>query len=315
MDDLPDDLRWSETNASELAAFTSYAIAFPSNFLALVDTYDVLKSGLPNFLAVSLALKACGYTPLGIRLDSGDLSYLSLRAREMMQHVQDLLGAKRAEGFAKLGITASNDIHEEVLHSLKQHGHAITAFGIGTHLVTCLRQPALGCVYKLVEVNGTPRIKLSEDVEKVTIPGRKEAFRLYLKNGEPVVDVMLQAAEPAPTANSRILCRHPFIASKRAYVHPARVERLFNLVWDGNSGGVPTNIDVSLMTARTRCLTSIKRMVRPFINVGHNEHFHHNFSAFDFESTYHSYPPSLTSVALPNSVLTISGIATQLHTK
>ena len=109
MDDLPDDLRWSETNTSELAAFTSYAIAFPSNFLALVDTYDVLKSGLPNFLAVSLALKACGYTPLGIRLDSGDLSYLSLRAREMMQHIQDLLGAKRAEGFAKLGITASNE--------------------------------------------------------------------------------------------------------------------------------------------------------------------------------------------------------------
>lgn len=259
-DSLPDDLRWTETNQSELAAFTSYALAFPTTFLALVDTYDVLKSGMPNFLAVSLALKVCGYKALGIRLDSGDLSYLSLRARELMQHTQDLLGAKRAEGFARLGITASNDIHEEVLHSLNQHGHSITAFGIGTHLVTCLRQPALGCVYKLVEIDDTPRIKLSQDVEKVTIPGRKEAYRLYLKNGEPVVDVMMQECEPAPTADSRILCRHPFISTKRAFVQPARVEKLYHLVWDGANGGVPVDLDVDLMTSRDRCVASIKLM-------------------------------------------------------
>jgi nicotinate phosphoribosyltransferase len=248
-----------DTNQSELAAFTSYALAFPTNFLALVDTYDVLRSGMPNFLAVSLALQACGYKPLGIRIDSGDLSYLSLRARELMQHTQDVLGAKRAEGFGRLSITASNDIHEEVLHSLNQHGHAITAFGIGTHLVTCLRQPALGCVYKLVEIDGAPRIKLSEDVAKVTIPGRKEAYRLYLKNGEPVVDVMLQEAEPTPVAGERILCRHPFFESKRAFVQPARVERLYHLVWDGTNG-IPTDLDVDLMTARARCVTSIKMM-------------------------------------------------------
>mmetsp|Transcript_8827 Transcript_8827/g.32339 ORF Transcript_8827/g.32339 Transcript_8827/m.32339 type:complete len:457 (-) Transcript_8827:676-2046(-) len=259
---FPDDLRWTKTNQSELAAFTSYALAFPSNFLVLVDTYDVLKSGIPNFLAVGLALRSCGYEPLGIRIDSGDLSYLSLRAREMLQHTQDLLGASYAEGFAQLGITASNDIHEEVLHSLNQHGHAITSFGIGTHLVTCLRQPALGCVYKLVEIDGAPRIKLSEDVEKVTIPGRKEAFRLYLKNGEPVVDVMLQGDEPTPKVDCRILCRHPFISSKRAYVQPARVERLFHLVWDGMNGGVPPDLDLSLCTARSRCMSSIKMMVR-----------------------------------------------------
>lgn len=259
-DSLPDDLRWSESNQSELAAFTSYGLAFPTNFLALVDTYDVLKSGMPNFLAVGLALQACGYKPLGIRIDSGDLSYLSLRCRELMQHTQDLLGAKLAGGFAKLGIVASNDIHEGVLHSLNQHGHSITAFGIGTHLVTCMRQPALGCVYKLVDIDGTPRIKLSQDVEKVTIPGRKEAYRLFLKNGEPVVDVMMQDSEPAPTTESRILCRHPFIANKRAFVQPARVERLYHVAWDGNNGGIPADFDVDLTTARARCMASIKMM-------------------------------------------------------
>lgn len=259
-DGLPDDLRWIETNQSELAAFTSYALAFPSNFLALVDTYDVLKSGMPNFLAVALALRACGYVPLGVRIDSGDLSYLSLRSRELMQHTQDLLGAKRAAGFARLGITASNDIHEEVLHSLNQHGHAITAFGIGTHLVTCLRQPALGCVYKLVEIDGAARIKLSQDVEKVTIPGRKQAYRLYLRNGEPVVDIMMQEGERPPQADDRILCRHPFVSTKRAFVQPARVERLYHLVWDGATGGVPDEVDVDLQTARARCMASIKMM-------------------------------------------------------
>ena len=260
-DALPEAQRWGKTNESELAAFTSYALAFPDGFLALVDTYDVLKSGVPNFLAVALALRRCGYQALGVRLDSGDLSYLSLRTREAMRATETALGSARARGFSDFGITASNDIHEEVLHSLKQHGHAITAFGIGTHLVTCLRQPALGCVYKLVEIDGAPRIKLSEDVEKVTIPGRKRAFRLYTKNGPAVVDVMLGEDEPEPKVGSRILCRHPFVASKRAYVQPARVEKLHHLVWDGPGvGGVLLGVDVSLAAARARCGESIRQM-------------------------------------------------------
>jgi len=260
-DVLPGSLRWTDTNRSELAAFASYALAFPASFLALVDTYDVLKSGIPNFLAVALALQICGYRPLGIRIDSGDLSYLSLQAREILTTVEAVLGAERARGFGNLSTTASNDINEEVLHSLNQHGHSITSFGIGTHLVTCLRQPALGCVYKLVEIDGTPRIKLSEDVQKITIPGRKEAYRLYLKNGEPVVDVMLQVEERPPKQGERILCRHPFISSKRAYVQPAFVERLHKLVWDGSARGVCMNADLGLMASRLRCILTIKSLV------------------------------------------------------
>ena len=124
-DDMEPDLRWNETNTSELAAFTSYALAFPSAFLALVDTYNVLQSGLPNFCAVALALRELGYAAVGIRLDSGDLSYLSKCSRAFLRDIERLLGTKIADNLSKVSITASNDIHEEVLFSLKQHGHEI----------------------------------------------------------------------------------------------------------------------------------------------------------------------------------------------
>jgi nicotinate phosphoribosyltransferase len=141
---LPD-----ETNKGELAAFVSYAIAFPTNFLALVDTYDVLKSGLPNFLAVALALHKCNYTARGLRLDSGDLAYLSLEVRAKFKEVANRYDI---DYFANFDIVASNDINEDTLVSLEKQGHSINTFGIGTHLVTCQKQPALGCVFKLVEV-------------------------------------------------------------------------------------------------------------------------------------------------------------------
>lgn len=258
-DDMEVDLQWNETNESELAAFTSYALAFPSAFVALVDTYDVLKSGLPNFCAVALALRELGYAALGIRLDSGDLSYLSKRARVFLANVERLLGTKIADNLSAVTITASNDIHEEVLYSLRQHGHEIDAFGIGTHLVTCLKQPALGCVYKLVEVDGVPRIKLSEDIGKVTIPGCKNAYRMFSQTGEAIVDVMTRCDEPAPKVGERILCRHPFLESKRAYVVPSKVEPLFHLMWDG-ARGVNANVDLSLETSRARCAESIRQL-------------------------------------------------------
>ena len=161
----------SSTNDGELAAFICYAIAFPNTFLALVDTYDTLGSGCKNFVCVALALDDLGFTPRGIRLDSGDLAYFSNGAREMFVQFGE---RKNRAFFAELQIVASNDINEPVLHALAKQKHSITTFGIGTNLVTCQAQPALGCVYKLVEINGKPRIKLSQDIAKVLIPGRKE---------------------------------------------------------------------------------------------------------------------------------------------
>ncbi|XP_065191158.1 nicotinate phosphoribosyltransferase-like [Sycon ciliatum] len=226
-----------ETNDGELAAFISYALAFPSAFLALIDTYDVMRSGLPNFICVALALGHLGYLALGIRLDSGDLSYSSKEVRRNLQLVSKKLSVPWLE---KVTIVASNDINEDTLNSLNAQGHCIDAFGIGTHLVTCQRQPALGCVFKLVELNGKPCMKLSQDVAKVTLPGSKPAYRLYGSDDCPLLDLMTLADEPAPCVGQRVLCRHPFQESRRAYVNPSRVERLYHMYW--SNGQVCTDL-------------------------------------------------------------------------
>ncbi|GAB2282626.1 Nicotinate phosphoribosyltransferase 2 [Dionaea muscipula] len=245
-----------ETNQSELAAFTSYALAFPSNFLALVDTYDALRSGVPNFCAVALALRELGYKAVGIRLDSGDLSYLSSEARKFFQAIEKEF---KVPGFGKMNITASNDLNEETLDHLNKQGHEVDAFGIGTYLVTCYSQAALGCVFKLVEINNQPRIKLSEDVSKVSIPCKKRCFRLYGKEGYPLVDLMIGENELPPKVSQRILCRHPFIESKRAYVVPQRVEELLKCYWSGSSDKARLELP-PLKDIRARCMEQLEQM-------------------------------------------------------
>lgn len=218
----------SEASSGELAALISYAIAFPQRFVALVDTYDVKRSGLLNFCAVALALNDLGYKAIGIRIDSGDLAYLSNAARDIFERIAIKYNIP---WFAKLMICASNDINEETILSLNEQSHKIDCFGIGTHLVTCQRQPALGCVYKMVEINNQPRMKLSQEVGKVTIPGKKDAFRLYGTDGYALIDLLQRSTEEVPQVKQKVLCRHPFQESKRAYVIPTRVESLHKLYW------------------------------------------------------------------------------------
>ena len=182
-----------------------------------------------------MVLHSLGHKPLGVRLDSGDLAYLSTEVHSQFAKIADLLGEEYSY-FRDLTIVASNDINEEVLWALSKQEHNITAFGIGTNLVTCQAQPALGCVYKLVEINGKPRIKLSQDIAKVLIPGKKEAYRIFGESGKIILDVMVMKDEEGPTAGRRFLCRHPFEEQKRVYVTPSRVEKLNVLAWDGRKG-------------------------------------------------------------------------------
>lgn len=115
---------------------------------------------------------------------------------------------------------------------MSTQGHEIDTFGIGTNLVTCKNQTALGGVYKLVEIDGQPCLKLSQEISKVSIPGRKDTYRLYNSEGKPTLDLICEVGTEVKEGE-RILCRHPFSEAKRVYVTPSKVEKLHLLIWDG----------------------------------------------------------------------------------
>ncbi len=172
---------WVMSFDSELEAFRAYAETFPDSCLLLVDTYDTLRSGVPNAITVFKELREKGYEPVGIRLDSGDMTYLSRMARKMMDDA----------GFPNAKIFASGDLDEEVIWNLKAQGAQIDVWGVGTKLITSQDNPALGGVYKLAaeEIDGVihPRIKISENPQKITNPGIKTVYRIYDRQTEKAI--------------------------------------------------------------------------------------------------------------------------------
>ncbi|MEY6433481.1 nicotinate phosphoribosyltransferase [Thioalkalicoccus limnaeus] len=162
-----------QAHDQELAAFRAFAAAHPTNCVLLVDTYDTLHSGVPNAIRVGQEMRQRGQRLRGIRLDSGDLAYLSKQARNMLD----------AAGLTETKIAASNQLDEYVIRSLREQGAPIDLFGVGTSLATGQPDGALDGVYKLAEVEGRPCLKLSESTDKITVPCAKQVFRVLDETG------------------------------------------------------------------------------------------------------------------------------------
>lgn len=175
---------WVQMFDTELEAFESYCRTYPDSSTLLVDTYNVLKSGVPNAIkAFDNVLRPLGKRPRGIRLDSGDIAYLSIEARKMLDEA----------GYPDCRIVASNSLDEHIITDLLHQGAKIDLFGVGERLITASSEPVFGGVYKLaaVEENDviTPKIKISENVSKITNPHFKKLYRLYSKQtGKAIAD-------------------------------------------------------------------------------------------------------------------------------
>lgn len=183
---------WIMSFEDEITAFREYAKMYPQNTTLLVDTYDTLRSGMPNAIKVFQELREAGKMPskYGIRLDSGDLAYLSKKARKMLNEA----------GFYDADIVASSDLDEYLIDSLKTQGAAINTWGVGTNLITSKDCPAFGGVYKLAAIKKgnefIPKIKLSENQWKITNPGNKTIYRIYDKEtGKIKADLIAMAGE------------------------------------------------------------------------------------------------------------------------
>ena len=209
---------WIMSFPDELTAFRAYAKLYPSACILLADTYDTLGSGVPNAIRVFQEMRDAGIplTFYGIRLDSGDLAYISKKARKMLDDA----------GFPDAVISASNDLDEYLIDSLKIQGAAITSWGVGTNLITSKDCPSFGGVYKLAAIKDRhtgkfiPKIKLSENTEKVTNPGNKTIQRNYDKEtGKIIADLICLVDEEFDEKNSLLLF-DPIETWKKTHLAP-----------------------------------------------------------------------------------------------
>ncbi len=218
---------WVQMFANELEAFKAYAKTYPSDCTLLVDTYNVLKSGVPNAIrAFNEEVVTKGFRPKGIRIDSGDITYLSIRARKMLDEA----------GFEDCAIVASNSLDEYIIHDILAQGARVDLFGVGERLITSRSEPVFGGVYKLsaIEENGTiiSKIKLSENVGKITNPGYKQVWRLFGRDsGKAIADVI--------TLNNEIIDENmpyvlfdPEFTWKRKTVSNFYVKKLMTRIFD-----------------------------------------------------------------------------------
>lgn len=205
---------WIMSFGDELTSFRKYAELYPQNTTLLVDTYDTLRSGVPNAIQVFKELREGNRMPnqYGIRLDSGDLAYLSKKARKMLD----------AAGFEDASITASSDLDEYLISSLKAQGAAIDSWGVGTNLITSRDNPSFGGVYKLaaIEQDGEfiPKMKLSESNWKVTNPGNKVVYRVYEKDSGKIKADLIALSHESYSEDDSLLLFDPLATWKKTYL-------------------------------------------------------------------------------------------------
>ncbi len=218
---------WIQMFDSELEAFRAYAKSYPKGTTLLVDTYNVLKSGVPNAITVFKEMRARGEKPAGIRIDSGDITYLSKCARQMLDD----------EGFPDVKIVASNSLDEYIIRDILMQGAKIDSFGVGERLITSKSEPVFGGVYKLaaIEKDGEiiPKIKVSENVTKITNPDFKEVWRLFdTSTGKAIADVLTCRGEVIDDTRPYVIF-DPEHTYKRKLLSNFSAVKLMERIFDG----------------------------------------------------------------------------------
>ncbi|TYP95419.1 nicotinate phosphoribosyltransferase [Fodinibius salinus] len=229
---------WIQSFEDEHTAFRKYARYYPDNCILLVDTYDTLNSGIPNAIKVAKELEEQGHKMKGIRLDSGDLAYYSRKARAQLDEA----------GLDYVKIAVSNQLDERLIQSLLNQRAPIDLFGVGTRLVTGHDTPALDGVYKLAAVNKQPKLKISENIEKTTLPGRKKVLRYSNASDTFLGDGIVLAHEEDPA-----IIYHPHYPAKHTDVTEIQSEPLLQpFIRNGELLNTPPSVAESASYARQR---------------------------------------------------------------
>ena len=225
---------WVQMFPTEVDAFRAYARTYPDNCFLLVDTYNTLKEGIPNAIKVfNEEVVSKGFRPKGIRIDSGDMAYLSKEARKLLDEA----------GFTDCKIMASSGLDEYIIRELIMQGAQIDSFGVGERLITAKSQPIFGGVYKLttVEIDGEiiPKLKISENVGKITTPGFKQVYRLFDRNTNKAVADIITLHDEVIDDSKNYTIFHPFYTWKKKTIRNFVAKKLLvpifekgNLVYD-----------------------------------------------------------------------------------
>ncbi len=243
---------WVQLYDTEYNAFKAWAEIYPENCVLLIDTYNVLKSGIPNAIRVfDEVLKPLGYRPSGVRIDSGDITYLSLECRRMLDEA----------GYPDCKIVISNSLDEHIISDVLSQGAAIDSFGVGERLITAKSEPVFGGVYKLVAVEDegvlVPKIKISENEEKITNPGFKKIYRIFDKKNDKAIADLLTLKEEILSEDKALEIFDPIYTWKKKKIKNYYLKELMVPIFEK---GQPVYTSPSVMEIREYAIEETKKL-------------------------------------------------------